>query len=195
MPSLITLSEMQTYLGIPAADTNPTMNLGLATYVSAVSEWLETMMGRTIALTTYTSSPNFSFYDGYSVRGDTLRLKAYPIGTVTALYDSPTLTFVTTETSIYNLYYVVDYDSGIIKLINGFRFSKGYRNIRVDYTAGYTSTPEDIKLATKIIVKELYKDGQTGLNNTPPAESIMGNWIESNHFVKTIINKYRVPTV
>ncbi len=46
-------------------------------------------------------------------------------------------------------------DSGIIHRPGGF-FS-GHRNIRTDYTAGYATLPEDLKLAVKILVKFIYQ--------------------------------------
>lgn len=51
----------------------------------------------------------------------------------------------------------VDYDSGIIRFSPGFR--KGFRNIFIDYTAGYSDTdmPDDLKVAVKIIVQYMYE--------------------------------------
>jgi len=44
-------------------------------------------------------------------------------------------------------------------LYKGGGFARGHRNIRVDYTAGYSSDnmPDDLKLATKILVKFIYQ--------------------------------------
>ena len=51
----------------------------------------------------------------------------------------------------------VDLDRGQIRLISG--FSKGYKNVFVDYTAGYTdqNMPDDLKLAVKILVQYVYQ--------------------------------------
>ncbi len=38
-----------------------------------------------------------------------------------------------------------------------FQFPKGHRNIYVDYTAGYSTIPDDLKLAVYIIVKSIYQ--------------------------------------
>jgi len=46
-------------------------------------------------------------------------------------------------------------DSGIIHRPGG--FPRGHRNIRTDYTAGWATLPEDLKLAVSMLVKFIYK--------------------------------------
>lgn len=46
-------------------------------------------------------------------------------------------------------------DSGVIHRAGG--FASGHRNIRTDYTAGFAVLPEDLKLACKILVKNIYQ--------------------------------------
>lgn len=74
-------------------------------------------------------------------------------------------------------YFDIDSASGIIYL-NSFRnfdgnwkkngFPIGTRNIFIDYTAGYSTIPDDLKLAVKIIVKWIYQkrsDESFGVTN------------------------------
>lgn len=61
----------------------------------------------------------------------------------------------------------VDMENGQIRLVSG--FYPGYRNIFVDYTAGYTNDtmPSDLKLAVKILVQYMYqqvKEGNFGVD-------------------------------
>jgi hypothetical protein len=59
----------------------------------------------------------------------------------------------------------VDAEAGIIKV--GDALPKGFRNIRIDYTAGYSSAnmPEDLKLAAKIILKDWWdKHNESSFN-------------------------------
>lgn len=61
----------------------------------------------------------------------------------------------------------VDLDNGQIRLVSG--FPKGYKNVFVDYTAGYTAAnmPDDLKLAVKILVQYAYnqvKEGTFGVD-------------------------------
>jgi len=49
----------------------------------------------------------------------------------------------------------IDPDSGVVYRAGG--FSRGHRNIRVDYKAGFATLPEDLKLAVKILVKNIYQ--------------------------------------
>jgi len=57
----------------------------------------------------------------------------------------------------------VDFERGQIMLTGG--FYKGFRNVFVDYTAGYTAAnmPEDLKLAVKIIVQFIWEKREQGL--------------------------------
>jgi len=50
--------------------------------------------------------------------------------------------------------YEVSPDSGIIYRAGG--FPEGHRNIRVDYSAGYSTIPMDLGLAVKMLIKMIY---------------------------------------
>lgn len=49
----------------------------------------------------------------------------------------------------------VDSDKGILYSVFG--FGEGTRNIYVDYQAGYATVPEDLQLATLILIKSIYQ--------------------------------------
>lgn len=64
-------------------------------------------------------------------------------------------------------YIETDLEAGQIVLANG--FSKGFKNIFVDYTAGYSASnmPEDLKLAVRIILQYVWnqlKEGTFGVD-------------------------------
>jgi len=61
----------------------------------------------------------------------------------------------------------VDLDAGMIVLNTG--FSKGFKNVFIDYTAGYTADnmPEDLKLAVRIMLQYVWnqlKEGTFGVD-------------------------------
>jgi hypothetical protein len=57
----------------------------------------------------------------------------------------------------------VNTDAGIVRVIDA--VPVGFRNIRIDYTAGYATMPNDLKMAAKIIVKDWYeKRGESSFN-------------------------------
>lgn len=57
----------------------------------------------------------------------------------------------------------IDANAGAVKV--GDMLPIGFRNVRIDYTAGYSTMPEDLKLAAKIIVKDWFeKRGESSFN-------------------------------
>ena len=88
----------------------------------------------------------------------------------------------------------LDEDAGIIEYPG--KFPAGYRNILVQYTAGYTTTtmPEDLKLAVKIIVKDWYeKRSESSFNLSSYSVGGMSKHIEGYipQEALRILNAYR----
>ena len=195
MSSLISLSELKTYMDMPATDTVP--NLSLSTVITEVSDFIENYIGMTVIMTTYTSSPKFSFYHGSQWRGESLQLKAKPVGSVLALYDSPELTYIDAETYLYKQDYTVDNINGIIYFMNGFRLCAGYNNVRIDYSAGYATVPEDLKQLTKHACMLVYKNSVTGIRSkeVPDYNSELETVLFKDGYYKRILDKYRTPAL
>ena len=71
----------------------------------------------------------------------------------------------------------VDTDSGIIKV--GDVIPVGFRNVRIDYTAGYTTMPDDLKFAAKIIIKDWWdKRNESSFNLSSYSIGGMGKSFE-----------------
>jgi len=95
--------------------------------------------------------------------------------------------------------YEVDWENGIIRLLGGV-FSKGTRNYRITYEAGYEEpntpaapwVPEDLQQCCNEIVKMMYEGGGGRISS----ESI-GTWSRSfdlskeNPFIEMVIEKYK----
>jgi hypothetical protein len=60
--------------------------------------------------------------------------------------------------------YFVDTVNGIVKLIDGLRFSSGFGNVKIVYTGGYKVIPKDLELACSQMVYADYLEVKGGAN-------------------------------
>lgn len=83
----------------------------------------------------------------------------------------------------------LDYDTGVLKFTTG--FPRGFKNIFIDYTAGYsTSTmPADLKLAVKIICQHMYEK----LKNTVFGVDFYNIGASGSTGLRTIFEKEPLP--
>jgi hypothetical protein len=157
MADLTTLAAFKVYFGIPSADTS--RDTKISQLVTAASRAIERFCGRTFNSTPYAD-------DRYN--GDfqpTLQLRQYPVIVPPAvvLYDDPERAF-TSDTVVDAEDYYVEAETGIIRL-DGLLFSRGIGNVKVVYTAGYATIPEDLALICHEFIGWLMNksksDGQT----------------------------------
>lgn len=83
-------------------------------------------------------------------------------------------------------------DKGIIKYSGG--FPEGTNNIVIDYTAGYATLPEDLKLAVSMLVKMIYdRRDQEVFGVEQYSLGYVRNMLtkEMPHEVKEILSRYR----
>ncbi len=164
--------------------------------IDGVTDFIETFCDRRFKRTTYTQE----LYDGRNDGGfskSTIRLKNYPIVTLTALqYKTGTSSwndFLTTE-------YVVDYNSGFIEYVDGV-FPNGYRNIRATYDAGYTidfvtpanmTLPRDvINAATELVIRAFKRREHIGKTSQTSGGDTT-SWLDTvDATVMMTLQKYR----
>lgn len=103
------------------------------------------------------------YYDGTSSKY--IYLNKYPVDAVSIIRiydDNERITY----TDVDAAYYILYKDTG--RLHYFYRFPRGHQNIYLEYTAGYTIIPNDIKYAIKSIVKKFYSqynDNSDGLKS------------------------------
>jgi hypothetical protein len=86
----------------------------------------------------------------------------------------------------------VDSDKGI--LYSSFGFGEGTRNIFVDYSAGYATIPDDLQLATLILIKNIYQkrnEESWGVNSYSISGISMSFDKDIPMEAKQILNHYR----
>lgn len=152
--ALCTLAELKEILNISGTtyDTRLTLAINIAT--RRILSYLD----RTIASTAYTDD-----YDGNGT--PILMLKHYPlIGNPTSVKVDGKRTFGTDSLLTIETDYVVNGDTGMIRAIGTQNdsttvaiWSRGQLNIRVAYTAGYATIPEDLNLACRLYAGYHYK--------------------------------------
>jgi hypothetical protein len=142
--SIVTLSEMRTFLNIPSSQTGK--DSLLIELINSYKDEIEQYLGVGIINTTYTE-----YYDGNGT--DCLFLKHYPIVSVTTLTIDDTAQTENTDFYIYG-------DEGYLKLEDDV-FEADLHNVYIIYTAGWganrDAVPNPIKTALKQWVMRVFK--------------------------------------
>jgi len=134
MGNLVSLSEMQSYIGLSSADD---LLEGIAGRVSAA---VRAYCGRPFEATDY-----IEFYDGEG--HDTIFLRRLPLVSLASL-SADGAGVLSAEYECYS-------EEGMIRLVAG-SFASGKRNLRVAYRAGEDAVPEDVKQAALDWIKGVY---------------------------------------
>lgn len=111
---------------------------------------------------TFESTVLTEYYDGDGT--SVLQLKNYPIITVSAIYDDTDRVY-DASSLISSDDYVIKETEGRIEL-DGLTFMQGLKNIKIVYTAGYSSAtmPFDLKVAVAKLVLADYLEIKGGIN-------------------------------
>jgi hypothetical protein len=149
-PDLTTLAAVRAWLAIGAQPMPPTDDALLAGLITAVSQFIQTWLGRQLALQDWTE-----MRDGSG--GARMSFGAFPVTAVAGLSIDGQLVppapplgaqgwtagYVFTPTEI---------------AVRGYRFTRGIQNVVMTYTAGYAVIPPDIVQATTQLVAQRYRE-------------------------------------
>ncbi len=132
---LTSLTEVKEHIGIPAVDT--TQDARLDKLITRASKRIASYCNRRFIEETYTAYKN-------GRRSNSILLRHFPASKPTELYIDSSSVFGP-ETLVASDEYDI-LDGSIVVMLNGGRFEKGTRNIKIVYTAGYAfaDLPEDI---------------------------------------------------
>jgi len=154
MANLITVAEYKEAEGI----TSPKEDLRLNHIVPSVSQLVKTYCGNSI-IDYYSTNKTETINVDWATH--IVQLTESPVNTIVSVEerDSYSSDYVTLTTSAHEYFFDVTTDS-IIRTTEG-----GYRNwktgpgaVRIIYTAGYETTPADLKLAVIDLVTYYLKD-------------------------------------
>jgi len=201
MADLVTLQQYKDFAGLQGVQNDARINV----IIDNVSQLVKSYCGTTII--DYASSAKTEYFTVKDNYVDTIIMEESPIIAVTSVAEreSQADTYVTlikeNSDSSGKYEYVVNEDSDSITRTSSTstkNWAKGPKSVKVVYTAGYTSTPEDLKLAVFDLIKYYLKDerkermsiaGATVENQV--SSSLAGNIGFPDH-IKRILDMYKI---
>jgi len=184
--NLCTRDRVKSYLGL----TGDTYDDLIDALIPAASEALERACGRRFAETGYTE-----YHDGNGA--DRVVLNHRPVISLTAIWDDADRDFEAADL-VDSDDYVLDAAAGIVILTSG-RFARGARNVKVTYSAGYTTVPTDAAQACCMLVAAWFHRGREaadGLDRRAMAEVSQHFAVEAMPpVVSRLIASFREPHV
>jgi len=187
--SLLSISDAANYLGTSTATTE--INDAIGEIINVVSYRFNDETGRPLKNRSHTE-----YRDGNGK--NILYLSQYPISstTITITIDG-TRAFTSTDYIVTSTDVVLSTDSGEIRL-DGYTFDIGQRNVKIQYSAGYSSSgAHSLTQAAKEYVKLIY-DRRTKKGNAEAgirSESWEGHSITYENdlpwSVKSVLDMYR----
>lgn len=165
MADIITLADAKAQLNM----TSTANDAELAGYISSASQMWTRRVGPVAGSPVFTEH-----YDGGASR---IALRNVPVVSVTSVTESwgaATLYTLTEQplestTSFSSFGFTVDLERGtIVRRAQGIetRFAAGTQSVRVVYVGGYTTVPDDIIMAIKLLVQHMW-DTQRGGSRVP----------------------------
>ena len=200
MADLITLQQYKDFAGL----TGVTMDARINVIVDSVSQLVKNYCG-TSFIDDYSSAKTeyFDIHDNVTTR---VMLDEGPINAVTSVQERDSqadsyVTLITENSDSSGKYeYIVDTMTDSIIRTNedvDKAFPKGRKAVKVVYTAGYSATPEDLKLAIFDLVKYYLKDERKERMNiggatieNPVSTSIRNNTGFPDH-IKRVLDMYK----
>jgi hypothetical protein len=201
MADLITLQQYKDHQGLQGQ----TQDLRINTLIDSVSQLVKNYCGTSIV--DYYSSAKTEYFDVIDATTTRVMLDEGPIVSVTSVAERESqadsyVTLIKENSDSSGKYeYIVDEVTDSIVRTNenvDRAFPKGRKAVRVIYTAGYSTTPLDLRLAVVDLVKYYLKDeakermqiaGATVENAS--SSSLTGNTGFPDH-IKRVLDMYKV---
>jgi len=201
MADLVTLQQYKDFAGLQSIKNDARINV----VIDQVSQLVKTYCGSTII--DYASTNKVEFFNIKDNYTNSIILGESPLIEVVSVEERQDqagayVTLITENSDSSGKYeYVVDTDSdSIVRTTSSTEkaFAKGMKAVKVTYKAGYTSTPEDLKLAVFDLIKYYMKDerkerqtisGATIENQV--SSSLAGNIGFPDH-IKRILDMYKI---
>lgn len=146
---LCSTTDLKVLLGISTASQDAL----LALVKAGVEQFAKTYTGRDLLVP---STPYTEYYDGDG--GSDLRLDQHPIVSVTTIHIDNSRLFA--DAALVPASDIIgdakSYLRGFVELLT-YRFTRGAKNIKVVYSAGYSVVPLDLSMAVKQIVAKQFK--------------------------------------
>ena len=198
---LISTYDVRLWLSIPEGDKKP--NAKIEAIINSVEDFVESYTNRKLLANTYYQQFDYSYIDGYG--RPEIYLPCYPVSYVSDIrIDNDHVFGSGTVLGSQDYYW---YSSGKV-VSKGSYFTRGRKNIRIDYIAGYAPivngthnsavstypAPYDLTQVMKEMCIESFKEGLTAIHTIQPTETTSGKVIQmftNNSFWRNTLNKYK----
>ena len=200
MANLVTLQQYKDFAGLQGVKTDARINVIIPQVTKVVKNYCGT------SIVDYYSTAKTEYFDINDSLTDRIMLDESPVNTVTSVQEREDqsdayVTLITENSDSSGKYeYIVDTitDSIIRTSSTGTKnFPKGHKAVKVVYTAGYSATPEDLKLAVYDLIKYYLKDERKArmqiagaMVENQVSSSIRGNTGFPDH-IKRILDFYK----
>ena len=194
MANLVTLNEYKDSKGV----TTPKDDVRLNSLITSVSQLVKTYCGNSII--DYYSSAKTEYLN-VNWATHIVQLTESPVNTITSVEERSGYgqSYVTHTTGNYE-YYLDEATDSLYRTTNGSNYKnwpQGPGAVKVVYTAGYPSTPEDLKLAVFDMVtyyfKEEHKERMTiaGASLQNQGSSSLSNNVSFPDHIKRVLDLYK----
>ena len=201
MADLVTLQQYKDFAGL----TGVNHDARIAVIIDNVSQLVKTYCGTTII--DFATTDKTEFFNIPDNHVDRIILSESPLISVSQVQERESqadsyVTLITENSDNSGKYeYVVDLDSdSIVRTTStGTRsFKKGHKSVKVVYRAGYTSTPDDLKLAVFDLIKYYLKDERkermsiAGSTVETQVSTSLRNNIGFPDHIKRVLDMYKI---
>ena len=199
--SLISTADLRTWLALEDGDKAP--NAKLSAVSKAIEDFVDSFTNRKLEAARYNSDPQFTYLDGNGK--PYIYVPQYPVSHVDGVWMDADRVFGSgTAISTADIYF---YPGGKVISEGGY-FTRGRRNIKIDYIAGYAPVvgsthnnavstypiPEDLKQVMIEMSIESLKEGITAVHTIAGAAETPPRFIQmltNNSFWRNVLNKYK----
>ena len=201
MADLVTLQQYKDFAGLTSIKNDARINV----VIDQVSQLVKTYCGSTIIDFASTNKvEHFNIKDNHT---STIILEESPLIEVVSVQERTSqadsyVTLITENSDSSGKYeYVVDMDTDSINRTTSTTdksFAKGMKAVKVTYKAGYTTTPEDLKLAVFDLIKYYLKDERKERMSISGAsvENVLSSSLTGNigfpDHIKRILDMYKI---
>jgi hypothetical protein len=198
--SLIGTGDVRLWLNIAEEDKEP--NTKISNLIDAVQKFVEKQCDREFEAKLYKTDPLYCYFDGTG--NSFIFLPQYPVWYVNEVRVDADRNF-STGYDIGTSDIILYEKEGKIVSEAGY-FTKGRRNVRVEYYAGYGSgshmshegwgvvqfpVPNDLKQVLIEMVGQTIREGITTVHTVGVIEKKFSNMLEENSFWRNTINVYK----
>ena len=201
MANLVTLQQYKDFAGLQGVKTDARINV----IIPQITQVVKTYCGT--SLIDYYSSAKTEYFDIVDRLTTRVMLDEGPVVAVTSVQERDSqsdayITLITENSDSSGKYeYIIDTRTDSILRTNSTgtkNFPRGHKAVKVIYTAGYSATPEDLKLAVFDLIKYYMKDERKArmqiagaMVENQSTSGIAGNIGFPDH-IKRILDFYKI---